>query len=279
MNAACALVLGLLVSAASCSHVPIAASPAPLPGHTVDISVGEYFIIAPDSISAGVVSLRLTQTGDVVKAWAADTAKLRADLSYHFHMVWVVRLDSAKTYSDLFAAERDRLPSPWASILGGPGFADHPGTSNVTMVLTPGHYALVCYVGSAREDRNRYHLLKGMIRPLTVTEDARSRSLPAAQIQVVLRGDTVQMPDTLAAGEWRIAARNEDKRSADLGVVKVKVGYSVDQARAWSPRLMTDPPRVGVGGVVFIRPEQSLITTIRLTPGDFLFNGKHVVVR
>src|SRR5687768_15483409 len=128
----------------------IAAQRTTLPGHVGDVKVGEYFILAPDSVPAGVVSLRVTQTGDAIKPWPADLAKLRADLTYHFHMVWLVRLDSSKTVSDLLEAERSGQPTPWAKILGGPGFADTPAASNVTMLVTPGNYALVCYVGSAR---------------------------------------------------------------------------------------------------------------------------------
>ena len=255
------------------------AKQAALPGHVIDIKVGEYFITAPDSAPAGLVTLRLTQTGDVVKPFPADTVKLKADLTYHFHMVWLVRLDSARTITDLLVAARDSQPSPWKTILGGPGFADAPNSSNVTMLLTPGNYALVCYVGSAREDRNRYHLLKGMIRPLTVSARVSSEPLPATPLTILLRPGSVVMPDTLARGQHRILIRNERERAADFGIARVKAGYTVAQALSWQPRMMTEPPRHAVGGVVHIMPEQSLITTVTLEPGDYLFGGKHVVIR
>lgn len=251
-----------------------------LPGHLIDIKVGEYFIIAPDSAPAGLVTLRLTQTGDAVKRWPADIARLRADPTYHFHMVWLVRLDSSRTFSDLFEAERDHQPTPWATVLGGPGFADAPGSSNVSLVLTPGNYALVCYVGSAREDRSRYHLLKGMIRPITVTAGhSRPESLPTTDLTIVLRGDSVLVPDTLQAGVRRLLVRNEGAGPTDFGVSLVKGGYTVAEARAWRSRMMTEPPRYSVGGVVFVTPGRTLVTTVSLQKGNYLFGSKHVVVR
>jgi hypothetical protein len=255
-----------------------AALPA-LPGRVLDIKVGEYFIHARDSMPAGLVTLRVTQTGDVVKPWPGDSARRRADLTYHFHMVWLVRLDSGKTIGDLMEAERTRGRTPWATVLGGAGFADAPDAANVTMLVPPGSYALVCYVGSAREDRSRDHLLKGMVRPLTVVgPPARSR-LPAPRLTIVVRDSAVVVPPTLRAGSYLVRIRNEGARQTDFGIGRVKAGYTLAEARAWRPRMMTEPPRHSVGGVVHIAPGGSLLTTVRLVPGDYLVGDRHVVVR
>ena len=250
-----------------------------LPGHVVDIRVGEYFVLAPDSIPAGLVTLRLTQTGDVTKPWPADTAKLRADVTYHFHMIWLVRLDSGKTITDLLTAKRADVPTPWMTILGGPGFADTPGSSNVTMVVPQGSYALVCFVGSAREDRNRYHLLKGMIRPLTVSGGPTSDTLPAPRLTIIPGNDSASVADTLPAGAYRILVRNEGQRPTDFGIGRLKPGYTIAQARAWRPRFLTEPPRHAVGGIVGIPASRALMTTVLLEPGDYFFGDQHVVVR
>jgi hypothetical protein len=274
-----AFVSGLAVIAQLSIAAAAHSQSSQLPGRVIDIKVGEYFINAPDSAPAGLVTLRVTQTGDVTKPFPADTAKLQADLTYHFHMVWLVRLDSARTFTDLLQAERDGKPHTWAKIQGGAGFADVPGSSNVTMLLTPGNYALVCYVGSAREDRNRYHLLKGMIAPLTITARPNADQLPATNLTVVLGGDSIIAPDTLAAGTHRILVQNNGVRVSDLGIARLKPGYTVEQAIAWRPRTLTEPPRHAVGGVVYVKSDRPLITTVTLQPGDYFFGGKHVAVR
>jgi hypothetical protein len=276
MRLAVALIRGVF---ATISLPGMIAAQTTLPGHVVDIKVGEYFILAPDSAPAGVITLRVTQTGDVVKRFPADTAKLRADLTYHFHMVWVVRLDSGRTVADLLEAGRSNSPAPWATVLGGAGFADAPGSSNATMTLPPGSYALVCYVGSARADRNRYHLLKGMVRPITVVGGTSSVPLPNPHLTVVLRDSSEAVPDTLRAGTYRILVRNEGKRPADFGISRLKPGYTIAQAKAWQARSLTEPPRHAVGGVIHVRANDPLMTTVELVPGDYFFRDKHVVVR
>ena len=249
-----------------------------VPSRVVDLRVGEYFILAPDSIPAGLVTLRLTQSGDATKPWPGDMEKLKTDLTYHFDMIWLVRLDSGKTVDDLLKAERDRLPTPWATILGGPAFADTPGSSNVTLVVPRGNYALACFVGSAREDRSRYHLLKGMVRALKVTDGSTSARLPEPQQTIVLRNDSTLMNDTLRAGSYRILVRNEGQKSSDFHISRLKRGYTVAQARAWRARSFTEPPKHAVGGIVWIPAKRELMTTIGLEPGDYLFGDKHVVV-
>ena len=268
-----------VILAAQSSPSLVGAQTANLPGRVVDIKVGEFFVLAPDSVPAGLVTIKLTQIGDVTKPWPADIAKLRADPTYYVHMIWLVRLDSARTFSDLYQAARDRLPARWAKRLGGPGFAHAPGSSNVSMLLTPGNYALVCYVGGAQEDRDRSHLLKGMIRPFTVTARSNTDRLPSPELIIVLRADSVLMPDTLEARSLRILVSNEGERSADFAIGRVKRGYTVEQVRAWRPGLLTESPRQVVGGVVFIDAKHSLMTSVELEAGDYLFGGKHVVVR
>ena len=270
--------IGLILLDATSPSAAAFGQKSSLPGRTVDIKVGEYYILAPDSISAGLVTLRLSQTGDVVKPFPADMEKLKADPTYHFHMIWLVRLDSAKTIADLLEAERDRAPTPWARIMGGPGFADAPESSNVTMTLKPGNYALVCYVGSAREDRNRYHLLKGMIRPLTVVGRSAPSSLPSPTLTIVLRDSVVEMPARLSPRAYRILVRNKGKRASDFGISRVKPGYTIDQAKAWRSPLLTKPPRHAVGGLVWIAADSALMTSVTLKPGDYFFGNKHVVV-
>ena len=250
-----------------------------LPGHVLDISADEYAFTAPDSVPAGVVTLRLTQRGDAVLPWPGDSAHRVQDPTYDLHMAWVVRLDSARTVNDLLQAELDSAPTPWAVIVGGVGFADPPATANATLRLEPGNYALVCFVGSAREDRSRYHLLKGMVRSLVVTAATDSAALPATDVVVVLTGDSVEVADTIPAGRHRILVRNEGERRADFGVRSIPAGVTMEEVNAWRPRFMIAPPFASLGGVIAIPPGGSLITTLTLEPGDHIINRRHIVVQ
>lgn len=248
-------------------------------GRIVDITAGEYAIYAPDSVRAGVLTLRLSQIGDARKPWPGDTARRQMDPTYDFHMVWLVRLDSGRTASDLYRAEHSQLPTPWAKVVGGVGFASPPMSSNATMRVAPGNYALVCYVGSAREDRSRYHLLKGMIRDLVVAPPVVSMSLPRPTLTLVLQDDSIIGPNHIAAGRHVIAVRNNAGRRVDLGIRKLTPGATIDSVRAWRPRLMTAPPFISVGGVVAVPSKGTLFTEVTLDAGEYLFNAHRIVAR
>ena len=284
-----ALVAAALLAAIGCDDAPreddagagaAADDAADLPGHVLDIVADEYAFHAPDSVPAGVVTLRLTQHGDATLPWPGDTARRRQDPTYDLHMVWLVRLDSARTVSDLVQSEIDRQPTPpWATLVGGVGFAHPPGAANSTLHLEPGSYAIVCFVGSAREDRTRYHLLKGMVRPLTVTRaSSAAEAMPATDVVVDLAGDSIGVSDTLAAGTHRLLVRNARARPADFAIRRLNPGVSIDSANAWRPLFLTEPPFTVLGGVVAVPVNGSLITTIAFEPGEYAFGRRLVVV-
>jgi hypothetical protein len=195
-------------------------------------------------------------------------------------MLWVVRLDSGRTAADLFAAERDRSPMP-GQILGGPGFAYPPGTTNATMVLPPGDYVLACFVGSAREDRNRYHLLKGMFRALTVLPSS-AAPLPLPDPDVVVTVDpanqvTFSTPIS-RAGPWRMLIRNEGKQRLEFAFVRVLPGHTAEEARAWRRREGKPPVSEPWGGVAGVATDDSMLTTIRFIPGTYIAHGTTIVI-
>lgn len=283
--------IALFIGAVASGSAPLAAQGAAadttLPGHIVDIAAGEYAFRAPDTIPAGLTTFRLRQEGRVrhgthLSPAGRDSLVTHAgDATDGFHMLWVVRLDSGRTAGDLFVAARDRTPMP-GQILGGPGFAFPPGTTNATMTLKPGNYVLACFVGSAREDRNRYHLLKGMFRPLTVVPSHTAPTLqPAPDVVVTIDSadqTTFSMPIT-RAGPWRMLVRNLGKQRLEFGIVRVFPGHTAEEARAWRRR--DGKPRVSEpwGGVVGVARGDSMLTTLELTAGTYLAHGTAIVVK
>ncbi|MEX1113575.1 MAG: hypothetical protein WED32_03925, partial [Patescibacteria group bacterium] len=151
-----------------------------------------------------------------------------------FHMLWVTRLEPGRNVSEWYAAHVKGEPTPWAVDLGGPSAAEPPGTSNATMVLEPGNYVLVCHVGSAREDRNRSHLLKGMFRALTVLPgNANPAEIPRAHAVARITGTgQIVLQGTLRRGPQRIRVINETAKSHEFTVQRVKTGRTAQEAVA-----------------------------------------------
>jgi hypothetical protein len=252
---------------------------AALPGHVVEVAASEYAFRAPDTIPAGVITFRLRQEGR-----AAGGAQLslmeRQELVSHggddtdgFHMLWVVQLDSGRTAAELYAAERDDVATPWARLIGGPAFAFPPHTTNATMSLAPGNYVLACFVGAAREDRRRYHLLKGMFRPLTVVASSgapASVPLPHVVATVDSSGAVHWSVPAVTAGTRRLLVRNQSPRRLEFTIARVQDGHTAEEALAWRRQDGTPPIMVPWGGVVGVARGDSMLTTVELIPGTYV---------
>ena len=262
-------------------------SSSKLPGRVVDVAASEHAFRAPDTILAGLTTFRLSQEGRVRDGTHLSPAARQAlgshagDETYGLHMLWLVRLDSGRTAAELFAAAQADSAISGTHMIGGPGFVFPPRTTNATMVLEPGNYVLVCYVGSAREDRRRYHLLKGMLRPLTVVPSPGSTSVvPEPDVVVTMDSanvTTLSGPVT-KAGSWRVLFRNQSPRSVEVGIRRVHDGHTVAEAQAWRRRDGTPPVSEPWGGVVGLRSGSSMLSTVDFIPGTYIVNRVAFVV-
>jgi hypothetical protein len=138
---------------------------APALPETVTVTAHDYSLDAPDTLPEGAVTLRLLNQGK------------------EFHHLWLVRLDEGKTAEDLLAALKRRAPlAGLVEDLGGPN-APMPGggESNATVMLTPGNYVMACLIPSRD---GVPHVMKGMMRPLTVVRAWRRAELPVADVHL-----------------------------------------------------------------------------------------------
>lgn len=251
-----------------------------LPGNVVDVKAAEFFFRAPDTIPAGLTTFRLLQAGFVVERLAAgvtgrDLVADKGDNTRGMHMLWVVRLDSGKTIADLHrsAAARERTTG-WARQMGGPLFIFPPATTNATIDLAPGNYALVCYVGSAHDDRSRYHLLHGMFRALTVVPS--TARWPQPSIDVVATIDStgvVSFSKPVRAGRVVVRVDNQSSDDHELKVRLVPDGMTGAQFLA-QPGVQGEP----AGGLSSVPPKGTVITTLDLRPGEYVI-GTHTSIR
>ncbi|MEO7714460.1 MAG: hypothetical protein ABIV10_16225 [Gemmatimonadaceae bacterium] len=271
------------VSEASSQSTRASSRARALPGRVVDVTAAEFFFRAPDTIPAGLTTFRLLQAGLIVDRLRAGLhgralVSDKGDDTRGVHMLWVVRLDSGKTVADLYrAAGAGQRTTPWARQLGGPAFADPPATTNATLDLEPGNYALVCYIGSAREDRARSHLLNGMFRPLIVVPSTQRRAA-APKVDVVAtiseaKVVTFSMP--LRAGRMVLRVQNESAEDLEFKFQRVPPGLTGKNFLA-QPREMG--PGIPAGGLSSVPPRTSVITTLDFTAGEHIV-GTHPSIR
>ena len=150
---------------------------APAKPAVVTITARDFAFDAPDTVIAGATVIQLVNKGT------------------ELHHIQVARLDSGKTAGDLAAAMKNPGPPPaWFVEIGGPNAVVPGASSETTVSLTPGNYVLLCFIPSAD---GMPHLMKGMVRPLTV--------VPATNgVALLPRGDAAI---TLDARGYRSAAR------------------------------------------------------------------------
>ena len=233
------------------SHGDVSEAP-PLPGHVIDIVAGNYYLQAPDTILAGLTTLRLR-----VKEGA--------------HIAVLVQLDSGHSAADLLRSRRAGRPRPpWMHFMGGPGFPPPGGTANASLVLIPGNYVLICDV----EDRDGVrHFEKGMFHPLVVRATIppqRAAQLPRADAAVEMRDYHFAFSRPLLAGNRVLRVVNRGTVMHEFRVVHVLPGHTGKESLAWKPGDKSPRPDEDVAAVVGLLPGGELTTTLPLVAGEYV---------
>ena len=222
-----------------------------LPGQIVDIVAGNYYLQAPDTIPAGLTTLRLrVQQGA--------------------HIAVLVRLDSGHTAIDLLRSRREGHSRPaWMHFLGGPGFPAPGKTANSTLMLTPGNYLLLCDVA----DRDGvHHFEKGMfhaivVRPADMRAEAR---MPKTDATVTMRDYSFAFTPPLHAGNRLLRIVNRGSVMHEFRLVHVLPGHTGQESMTWTPGSKSARPDEDVTAIVGLLPGAELMTTVPLVAGEYV---------
>jgi len=244
------LLTWLLAAAAASATVPSLASrrdPAP---QRLTVVAHDYTFEAPDRIPAGLTTVQLINRGQ--------------DL----HHVLFVRLDEGKTLPDLVTAMKEHGPLPkWAVLVGGPN-APAPGAeANATMVLTPGTYAILCVIPAPD---GVPHVMKGMVRELTVTGAGTPAALPAVDVVALSLTEydfTLSRP--LTAGRHVIRVRNGGGQPHEVELFRLRPGHTAADVLAWVDGRQGEPPAIPIGGVNSLAPGLENDFSVELTRGNY----------
>lgn len=254
--------LAAVAAAAACSgsdapktDQPIAdapATPAAATPNVVDITAREYAFEAPKQIPAGLTTFRFTVKGKEP------------------HHGIMVRLDEGKTFDDLAAAIKNPGPQPsWAHLDGGMMIGDPAKGSNVTMNLTPGKYALICFVPSPD---GVAHVAKGMFAPIEVTPAAGPAAAePEADIVVRLVDYDFEFSKPLTPGEHVIRVEAAPGQPHELVLVRLGEGVTAQQVVA-TEMGQTRGPRPSytfAGGVAPMDGGRHAYINANLEPGNY----------
>jgi hypothetical protein len=216
----------------------------------VTIVANDFAFVAPDTIPAGLTKFVLKGQGREI------------------HHATVARLDSGKTIDDLMAAFRTPGPPPkWVTFIGGPNVPDPGKEANATLELTPGNYALICFVDTPDKVP---HFAKGMFHGFTVTGPATNAAAPNADVTLVLDDYVFNFDKPLSAGPHTIKVENTASQDHEIELIKLAPGKTLADMQKWSVELKGPPPGSAIGGVAGMKPGTVNYFDVNLTPGEYV---------
>lgn len=221
----------------------------------VSVTAYDYRFESPVSVPAGTLTFRMKNAGKEV------------------HHLWVVKLNRGKTPADFLNAMNawgSALKMPeWATDVGGPNNVGPGQTAAGTMTLEAGTYMLVCWVPSPD---GRPHVMKGMIKPLTVTsKGATSASEPKADMTMTLDDYNFVLSGTLKAGTRTIRFENRATQAHEAVIARLLPDKTMLQAIVWMNSGQSGPSPVEMlGGASGIAQGRHMFVTADLRPGKYV---------
>ena len=252
-----------LVACAKAEKAPAAEAPAAsataAPAATaggipvVTITASDYKYEAPDTITAGVTTLKLVNKGS------------------ELHHVQIFRLTGGKTYADLLAGMKSMAPNsplpPWIEIVAGPNAPVPGGEQSITEELSAGSYAMICLIPSAD---HMPHFAKGMMRSLTVVPaTAAVAAAPAADIKVTMSDYGWQVTPAIAAGKHVIRVENAAAQQHEMFTVRLEKGKTPLQVAEWAESPKGPPPGMPMGGMTGMAKGAVVYVPVDLTAGEY----------
>ncbi len=250
------LALASLAVAVACTRQPAPEAAGP---NLVTITAIDYAFAAPDTIPAGLTTLRLINQGK------------------ELHHASLVRLGAGKTAADfqagLAAAMNSHAPPPpWMAFVGGPNAVTLGDTAMATQTLEPGAYIFVCWIPSLD---GVPHVMKGMMHPLVVTAAPASASPaadPAADVTITLTDYDFQLSQPLTAGRHVVQVNNAGAQGHEVVIAALAPGKSLKDFIAWEQGGEKGPLPTGqwLGGVTTLDVGGRSQFTTTLAPGHYL---------
>lgn len=254
----------------------------------VTVTAKDFEFEAPRSIPSGWTTFRFVNEGEqehFFLLWRLPEDRTFADyrkqVTQTFSDVWE-RYDGGElTREETVGALGEELPA-WffedAVASGGPGLTEGGKTSQVTLNLEPGTYAMECYV---KTPQGTWHTDRGMVRGLTVTGDSTGARPPEADVELTLSNYEIETSGQLTAGSQTVAVHATETPQGflphDINLFRLQADTtSVEPIVAWMDfmdleQYRAPAPAVSVGGVKNLAAGRTGYMAVDLDPGRYVW--------
>ncbi len=241
-----------LLNAQPSAKAAVPARFASLPGaNVISVVATDYAFEMPSSMPAGLTTIRFSNKGK------------------ELHHIYLVKVDKGKKPEDVLAFFKAGGPPPkWMKPVGGPN-APAPGEETVfTSTLEAGDYVALCVIPSPGGPP---HVMKGMIKPITVTASARKAAAPVADITLTLSDYNFAFSKPLSPGKHVIAVRNTGKQPHEFFMAQLMPGKSPMDMAKFAENPVGVSPGKPMGGITDIVPGDVVYLQVDLPKAEFAF--------
>lgn len=221
------------------------------PDHVITIVASDTHYDAPDTVLAGLTTIRLVTQG-------AEP-----------HQAALLRITGGKTYTDFLLAIRQPGPPPaWVSVAGGVDAPKIGGATEATLPLEAGTYAILSFLPT----RDGYpQLARGLRRELTVVASASSGAEPAATDTLIATDYAYTNSAAIGAGLHTFRFENRGPQAHEVALFRLAAGHSADDMIAWIATQKGAAPGEPLGGIYALRAGEHGWFSVQLTPADYAF--------
>jgi len=218
---------------------------------TVEFDASDFSFTTPDTLPSGLTTIRLINRGQEP------------------HHAQLLRMNDGVTFDQFTASLQQEGEGALRLIsgAGGPGAINPNGESEVTLDLKPGMYALACFISGPD---GVPHMMKGMLKPIQVTEASESSAPPQVQGTFTMKDFTFDMPSTLPAGRATYEVVNSGPQMHELNVLKLAPGKTTQDLIDWDADSGAPPPVEAMGGMNAFSVNGSGYMTLDLQPGTYV---------
>ncbi len=220
-------------------------------GTIIYISAEDFKFHAPVSVASGLVTLRFANHGQ------------------QLHHAQLLKFAGNHTVKDFVAALKPNAPPPrWAAFVGGPNAVGPSGASEVTQILEPGNYGIVCFVDTPDHVP---HVMKGMSKDLLVSKPAgKNTALPSGDNTASLIDYNFKLAHPLVKGWQRLTVSTNAAQPHEFTVIQLAPGKTSKDFLAWIDKMDGPPPGIAMGGVAALQKGRSVSVPLNLTPGNYV---------
>jgi hypothetical protein len=218
--------------------------------NVVTVVANDFTFEAPAEIPAGLTRFVLKGQGKEI------------------HHAAIAKLGEGKTVADLMASFKTPGPPPsWVTFVGGPNVPDPGAEANATVDLTPGSYALICFVDTPDKVP---HFAKGMVHAFTVAPPTKNAMAPVADVDLALVDYAFNFDKPLTAGRHTIKVTNPAPQNHEIQLIQLAPGKTMAEMQQWIEKMQGPPPGKAVGGIASMKPGETNYFDVDLTPGEYV---------